>query len=337
MIALIGVISVTGKWPTSAWLNPPRPEGILDVPPAQITRIEVSAGDRNVAEFEHRPTGGWLVNAAEMAPAIAQHVDIALRMLNVSNPLRVLRPDEYDSTKLAEFGFERPNTLINVFASDGKVNSIVFGEPTPAQNAQYVRVIGRQNLYLLQRYVGVEWQIALDMLARAAPGQAVSGETTARPIVLLFPVSMSTIWTVEIVDQGVLTRLERDPAGDWFHHFGQHTHSGPGAIVHRADPRLAPLIAAELAALERVTVEAVLAKHPNENTLAQFGLEHPSPIMLLYTRDSSDPVAHVSFGNLAGDGLDRYARVQETEAVVAIPGQATDHLIKLLQLSGVRS
>jgi hypothetical protein len=335
MIALIGVISLTGKWPTSAWLNPPRPEGILDLPSAQITRIEVSVGDK-VVVFEHRPTGAWLVNGGETERAIAQHVDLALRMLTVSNPLRTFKPDEYNAAKLAEFGLERPNALINVFARDGKVNSVAFGEPTPAQNAQYVRVIGRPNLYLLQRYVGVEWQVALDMVVRAAPGPAVSGETTARPIVL-FPVSMSTIWAVEIVDEGVLTRLERDPAGDWFHHFGQHTHSGPGALLHQADPRLAPLMAAELAALERVPVEAVLAKHPDENTLAQFGLEHPSSIMLLYTRDSSDPVAHVSFGNMAEDDLDRYARVQETEAVVAVPGHATDHLIKLLQLSGVRS
>jgi hypothetical protein len=337
MIALIGAILLTGKWPSSAWLNPPHPEGILDFPPAQITRIDFSTGDKNVLVFEHRPTGGWLVNGAETEPAIAQHIDIALRMLNVSNPLRILKPDEYDAAQLGEFGLERPNALINVFASDGKVNSVAFGEPTPAQNAQYVRVIGRPNLYLLQRYVGVEWQVALDMVVRAAPSQAVSRETTARPVVLLFPVSMSTIWAVEIVDKGVLTRLERDPAGDWFHHFGQHAHSGPGAIVHKADPRLAPLIAAELAALERVSVEAVLAKHPDENTLAQFGLEHPASIMLLYTRDSSDPVAHVSFGNMAEDSLDRYARVQETEAVVAIPGHATDHLIKLLQLSGARS
>jgi hypothetical protein len=336
MIALIGVISLTGKWPTSAWLNPPHPEGILDLPSTQITRIEVSSGDRNVVMFEHQPTGGWLVNGGEIEPAIAQHVDIALRMLNVSNPLRILKPDEYNAAKLAEFGLERPNTLINLFASDGKVNSVAFGEPTPAQNAQYVRVIGRPNLFLLQRYVGVEWQVALDMLVRAAPSQVVSRETTARPVVLLFPVSVSTIWAVEVVDEGVLTRLERDPAGDWFHHFGEHSHSGPAAILHKADPQLAPLIAAELAALERVSVEAVLAQHPDENTLAQFGLEHPSSIMLLYTRDSSGPVAHISFGNVAEDGLDRYARVQETEAVVAIPGHATDHLIKLLQLSGVR-
>jgi hypothetical protein len=337
MIALLGAVSLTGRWPTSAWLNSPHPKGILNLPSAQITRIEVSTGAKNVIVFEHRPTGEWLVNGCDAEPAIAQHVDIALRMLNVSNPLRTLARNEYTSAQVVDFGLDPPRMLVSVFGSDGAATSLAFGEPTPAQNAQYVRLIGRPNLYLLQRYVGVEWQVALDMVERAAPSQAVSGETTPGSSVLLLPVSMTTIWAVEIVDKGALTRFERDPAGDWFPHIGQHTHSGPGAIVHKADPLLAPLIAAELAALERLSVETVLAKHPDEAALAQFGLEHPSSIMLLYTRDSSSPVAHVSFGNMVGDGLYRYARVQEREAVVATPGYATDHITKLLQLSGVRS
>jgi hypothetical protein len=337
MIALIGVISWTGRWPTSAWLNPPHPKGILNLPSAQIARIEVSTGEKNIIVLEHRPTGGWLVNGGGAEPAIAQHVDIALRMLNVSNPLRTLVRNEYTSAQVVDFGLDPPRMLVSVFGSDGTANSVAFGEPTPAQNAQYVRLIGRPNIYLLQRYVGVEWQVALDMVERATPSQAISGETTPGSSVLLFPLSMATIWAVEIVDKGALTRFERDPAGDWFHHIGQHTHSGPGAIIHKADLQLAPLIAGELAALERLSVKTVLAKHPDEDALAQFGLEHPSTIMLLYTRDVSSPVAHVSFGNMAEDGLNRYARVQETEAVVAIPGHATDHITKLLQLSGVRS
>jgi hypothetical protein len=337
MIALIGAISLTGKWPASPWLIRPDTDakGVLTLPAALTTRAEISAGDQHAVALEHRPGGGWAVNDGEMGPAIAQHIDAALRMLNVSKPLRTLKPGEYTAAQLAEFGLDPPRMRISLSAAGGKADTVVFGEATPAQNAQYVRVIGRPDLYLLQRYVGVEWQVALDMLERTALRRHPF-ETATEPQARLLPVSVATISAVEIVENGVLTRFERDPAGDWFHHFGQHVH-GPGGLVHKADPQLAPLIAAELAALERVPVEAVVARQPNEDTSAQFGLEHPSSIMLLYTRDSSDPVARLSFGNMAEDGLDRYARVRESEAIVTIPGQATDHIATLLRLAGVRS
>ncbi|MBV9251290.1 MAG: DUF4340 domain-containing protein [Acetobacteraceae bacterium] len=338
MIALIGVISWTGKWPVSPWLirSSADPKGILELPVALTTRIEINAGQKQVVVLERRPGGGWSVNGDETGPATAQHVDTALRLLNVSKPFRTLNPDDYTTAQVAEFGLEPPRMRISAYAADGKAHTVTFGEATPAQNAQYVRVIGDPNLYLLQRYVGVEWQVALDMLERTASKQAASEGATAGPQSPLLPVSIAAVSAVEIVENGVLTRFERDPAGDWFHHFGQHLH-GPGGIVHKADPRLAPLIASELTALERVPVEGEIARQPNEDVLAQFGLEHPSSILLLYTRDSSDPVARISFGKMAEGDLDRYAQVQETEELVVVPGHATDHITKLLQLAGVRS
>jgi hypothetical protein len=329
MIALIGAISLTGEWPTSGWLIHPAAQGILDLPLGQVTRVEVGAAERDVAGFEHRASGGWRVNGEDVEPAIAQHIDNALRMLKVSKPTRTLKPDEYNATDVATFGLDPARMVVRVFARDSK-DAVAFGEATPMQNAQYVRVIGRPNVYLLPYYVGVEWQVALDMFERATPSEVLTGKATPRA--LLLPVSMAAIWAVEIVEAGVLTRFERDPAGDWFHHFGQHTH-GLGGLVHKADPKLAPVIAAELGAVEHIPVESVLARQPEQDLLAQYGLEHPSSIMVLYTRDSLDPVARVAFGDASVDGLDRYARVQETDAVVVVSKREADHVTKLVQLA----
>ena len=70
---------------------------------------------------------------------------------------------------------------------------------------------------------------------------------------LLLPVSIAQVWAIEIVSRGTLYRFERDPTGLWFHHVGQHVHT-PGGFVHHADPKLAPLIEAELAVLDRLPV-----------------------------------------------------------------------------------
>jgi hypothetical protein len=336
MIALIGAISLTGHWPTGEIILPdPEVRGILAVPADQVARIQVSTGGKDLV-FQHRPEGGWLVNGVETEKAVSAHVDAALRMLNVTSPPRVLKPGDYSAAQVADFGLDPPHLRVSVVAKTGKTSSVTFGEATPGQNAQYVRVIGQPNLYLLSRYVGVEWELAVDMAQRQLPAGLSDTNATQRPSTLLLPMSMATIAAVEIVENGALTRFERDPEGDWFHHVGQHSH-GPGAPAHKADPQLAPLLAAEFTALERASIEAVETQHPDPDALREFGLEHPPLIMLLYTRDSSRAVARVEFGTATRDGLGRYARLQDTDNVVTVPSYAAAHLEKLLQLAGARS
>jgi hypothetical protein len=331
MVAVIAGLSLTGRWPRSSSLEQVTGNGLLSLPVDDVARIDVTAGDRTIV-FHHPSVGAWLVGGAQIAPAVSQHVGEAVHFLNVSNPRRILRPGDYTAAKIAEFGLDPPRMVVGLFGKDGKASDIAFGEATPAGNSQFVRVLGRPDIYLLSHYVGVEWQIAFEMAARTAPGEAGA----ARSSIFLMPVSLAPVWAVEIVEGGVLSRFERDPAGQWFHHFGQHVH-GPGGAVHRADPRLAPLIARELEALDRTSVEAVIATRPDEDALAGFGLEHPSTIVLLYARDSLGPVVRVEFGNATRDGFARYARLQETDSIVTVPSTVETHVKKLLQLAGEKS
>ena len=202
----------------------------------------------------------------------------------------MLAAGEYSSAQLAEYGLDPPRFVLAVAEGDGNTKRVGFGEATPAQNAQYVRIVGRPVLYLLPRDVGEEWQLARDMGERGGN--------------LLLPVSIAQVWAIEIVSRGVLYRFERDPAGLWFHHVGQHVHT-PGGFVHHADPKLAPLIAAELAVLDSLPVARIVARHPDAASLADAGLEHPATILLLYSRDSAGPVARIELGNIAEHGADR--------------------------------
>jgi Domain of unknown function (DUF4340) len=156
-------------------------------------------------------------------------------LLTVSAPRRVLAAGEYSPRQLASYGLDSPRFVLAVAETGGNTTRLGFGEATPAQNAQYVQIIGRPELYLLPRDVGEEWQLAHDMAGRADS--------------LLLPVSIAQVWAAEILSGGILYRFERDPARLWFHHVGQHVHT-PGGLVHYADPTLAPLLEAELAALE---------------------------------------------------------------------------------------
>ena len=127
-----------------------------------------------------------------------------------------------------------------------------------------------------------------------------------------------------------------ESAGLWFHHVGQHVHL-PGGLVHQADPTLAPLIETELTGLDRLSIARIVARHPDAAGLASAGLEHPATILLLYSRDTAGPVARIEFGNPAADGLDRYARIQQSDVLVVVSDDAARHLAALLQLAGTQS
>ncbi len=318
MAGLIGAIAVSGRWPVDAPRAHVEAGGILPLAVERVARVEIAQGDERLV-LSRGAGGDWLVNDAPAGPAVANHIAAALRLLAVSPPRRTLAAGEYSADELAQYGLEPPRLTVAVAAVAGSEARIAFGEATPAQNAQYVRILGRPELYLLPRDVGGEWRLARDM--------------AMRPAGLLLPVSIAQIWAVELVSDGALHRFERDPAGLWFHHVGEHAHL-PGGFVHKADPKLAPLIAAGLDALDRLPIAHRLDRHPDAAALGAAGLAHPATIMLLYGRDSFGPVARVELGAAAADGSGRYARLGQGGALLTVPAAVEPPLAALLQLAG---
>jgi hypothetical protein len=86
-----------------------------------------------------------------------------------------------------------------------------------------------------------------------------------------------------------------------------------------------------------VPVARIVARHPDAAGLDGAGLDHPSMIPLLYSRDTAGPVARIELGNAAADSLDRYARIQQSDTLVIVPDDTAQHLATLLQLAGTPS
>jgi len=142
------------------------------------------------------------------------------------------------------------------------------------------------------------------------------------------------VWAVEIVFAGKLTRFERDKAGTWFRHVGQHIHSA-GSDSHIADPAQARVIDAALRPLDASAVEKRVGL-VDSMRLAQYGLDFPTLIVLLYARDSSAPLARLEFGAMADD-LDRYARLAPDRGVVTVAEFEVRRLTELLKAVGAGS
>jgi hypothetical protein len=336
MVTLIAALALTGRSPGLPQLHF-EAHGIVAGPPSAVVAAEIGSG-RDRISFR-RPPGSdeWSFDLAK-APAVpkevASHLETALHFMHVSKPTRSLDPGEYAGASFADFGLDPPSYLVSLGKSDGSAIVADFGALNPASTAQYVRLVGQPTLYLMPRHVGTEWEVTADMARRIIPPEAGDDEGK-RLAGLLLPASIDRVWAVEIVFEGKLHRFERDGAGNWLLHVGQHTHAG-NTDVHVADPERARIIAAALAALDQTQIETVAARHPGETDLARYGLSRPALIVLMYPRDSSSPLARLAIGNMTGDGFSRYARLFQGD-VVTIAAYKAAGMIELLKAVGAAS
>jgi len=342
MVALMGALALTGRSPS---MLPPihfEAHGIVPAEPATVVRAEIRTGRDRVA-FRRTPSGKWTFDRPDgsgVPTELASHLDNALQFMHVSEPARTLDPNEYAGARFADFGLDPPAYLVSLEKADGSVIVADFGTLNPTSTSQYLRLVGQPRLYLMPRHVGAEWELTADMAKRISPPDAESGgEASAgakRLAGLLLPASIDRVWAVEIVFEGKLHRFERDAAGNWLLHVGQHTHSGDTA-THVADPAQASIIASALAALDQTQIEGLVAHHPDSSQLEHYGLGRPMMITLVYQRDNSSPLARIEIGNMADDGFGRYARIAETGDVVTIGAYEAGRLIDLLKAVGAAS
>ena len=332
LVALLAAITLSGHWPELRQMVPFTSKGLVTITPSDVTRVDIRSGQETVAL--RREAAGWTIDGTTAAlPAdLASHIDAGLRLLHVSEPAREIAADELTAGSFADFGLDPPASVVALNTAQGAVATVNFGVLNPAGTSQYVRLGGAATVYLMARHVGTEWQVAGDMARRlrAQAEPAVASRGTG----LLLPVSMAQVWAVEIVASGKLTRFERDGAGAWFRHVGQHTHTA-GGDAHVADPAQARIIDAAFGGFDAAVVEGRVVPGDAPH-LAQYGLALPTLIMMFYARDSSTALARLEFGAPA-DRLDRYARLAPDGAVVTVAEFEPRRLTELLRAVGAGS
>jgi hypothetical protein len=332
LVAILATLVATGRWPELRSQVSFSSKGLVAIAPAEINRVEARSGpDRIVLR---RQPSGWSIDEIEGAvPAeLASHLETALRFMNVSEPTRTIPASELSADSFAEFGLDPPAQVAVLESRLGVVATVNFGALNPAGTSHYVRLGGAPTVYLMPRHVGLEWQLMFD-IARRLPDQSASAVAT-RGTSLLLPVSIAQVWAIEIVFAGKLTRFERDHAGNWFKHIGQHSHAA-GNDAHVADPAQARIIETAFRAFDTAAVENRVGP-PDSAQLARTGLALPTLLLLFYARDSSTPLTRLEFG-AAADSLDRYARLAPDGAIVTVAEFEVRRLTELLRAVGAGS
>jgi hypothetical protein len=331
LLALLLALAFSGQWPRSPG-KPSSPKGLLALAPGDVERVDMRSGADTVAL--RRQANRWTIEGVDGdAPAdLVARLETALKFLGVSEPSREIAADELAADSFAGFGLDPPSEVVVLKIHSAVAATVNFGTTNPAGTSHYVRLGGAPTVYLMPRHVTEEWRLVFDMARRLQGTAGSSG--ASRGADLLLPVSMAQVWAVEIVASGKLTRFERDGAGAWFRHVGQHAHTA-GGDAHVADPAQARLIDAAFGGFDAAVVEARVVPGDAPH-LAQYGLALPVLIMMFYARDSSTPLARLEFGAPA-DRLDRYARLAPDGAVLTVAEFEPRRLTELLRAVGAGS
>jgi hypothetical protein len=161
-LAFLVAMVVNGAQPKQRQLVKFEAKGVLRIEPDSVRRITLSRGGRQ-AQLVRSAEGDWrLEQGGAVEPAVATHLETAVKMLHRSAPVREIAPEELAGVDTRPFGLQEPSLLAALSGPGGAVLSVRFGAHNPEGFLQYMAIEGDPRVYLMSRFIGAEWLAALD-------------------------------------------------------------------------------------------------------------------------------------------------------------------------------
>jgi hypothetical protein len=160
-VGLLAVMVVSGHLRESKQFVKFSPAGVMPEAPAEIDRVELRTTTGRWVFV--RGSDGWRVapDGRALAPSFAAYLDDSIKFMHVSAPIRVMEHAEWAPLGLREFGLDPPGYTATLYRRNTPVLGAEFGTPNPQQVLQYMKLQGRDQVYLMSRFIGEEWEKAL--------------------------------------------------------------------------------------------------------------------------------------------------------------------------------
>ncbi|HKB83330.1 MAG TPA: hypothetical protein VKD04_09020 [Burkholderiales bacterium] len=156
--AFLVAMVISGALPEQRQLVKFEAKGVMKLEPDRISRVELHQSERK-AVLLRTPDGGWATQGGNaMSVEMAKKLSLAVQFMNTAGPIRVMQPEELAGTNPRDFGLDQPRLTITLFANAQPVLGARFGAHNPEDMAQYMMLDGRQDVILMSRFVGQEWE-----------------------------------------------------------------------------------------------------------------------------------------------------------------------------------
>lgn len=160
-VGLLAAMVVSGQLRESKQLVRFAPAGVMPDAPAEIDQVELRTATA-LRVFVRGPDG-WRgsPDGHPLPSSLTASLDDSIKFMHVSAPIRVMERAEWAPAGLREFGLEPPRYTATLYRHGRAVLRAGFGAPNPQKVLQYVKLEGRDQLYLMPRFIGEEWEKAL--------------------------------------------------------------------------------------------------------------------------------------------------------------------------------
>lgn len=135
--------------------------GVMSAFPVEIDRVELQGAAGRWTFVRARDGWHLAANGGPVAASLALHLEDSIKFMHVSAPVRVMEREEWAPIGLREFGLDPPGYTATLYRHDAPVVGAEFGAPNPQKVLQYMKLRGRDEVFLMSRFVGQEWEHAL--------------------------------------------------------------------------------------------------------------------------------------------------------------------------------
>ena len=137
-------------------------QGVMTLPPERIDRVEIERGAARVA-LARKSGGEWSGEDGKvLPPPVTAKLALAVQYMHTSGPVRAMKAEEVRGIAPAEFGLAQPELVVTLFAGPERVLQARFGARNAEDLLQYMSLSGRDDVYLMSRFVGQQWDASLE-------------------------------------------------------------------------------------------------------------------------------------------------------------------------------
>jgi len=136
--------------------------GVMTLAPERIDRIEIERGRARVALTRTAGSEWSAEGGGALPPPVAAKVSLAVQYMHTAGPVRAMKPEEIRGVAPAEFGLAPPELGVTLFAGPERVLQARFGRRNVEELLQYMTIDGRDELFLMSRFVGQQWDASFE-------------------------------------------------------------------------------------------------------------------------------------------------------------------------------
>ena len=158
-LAFLIAMVVIGALPEQRQLVKFEARGVMKLQPDLISRVELHRAKGTAVVLLRAADGHWTTERdGTLSAELSGKLSLAVQFMNTAGPIRIIEAAALQGADSRDFGLDPPHLSVILYQGTQAVIGARFGAHNPEDTAQYMMLDGQQDVILMSRFVGQEWE-----------------------------------------------------------------------------------------------------------------------------------------------------------------------------------